>query len=151
MSWVLASQGAQACSFSSQTLPTQVAPRRAGWGCSLELCCSLVNPLRSRALPVEQEDPKLDEKHMKHRGRDPSWLRAPSPFQKCRGSSAPRQEVDSDDPAPCPLPHSLTPVRKAGPTPPTPASDRASEFKFQFYLQITAPVSFSPPLYHLLP
>ena len=60
----------------------------------------------------------------------------PRPSRNADGSSAPRQKVDSDDPAPCPLPHSLTPTRKAGPTPPTPASDRASEFQFQFYLQI---------------
>lgn len=41
--------------------------------------------MRSRALPLEQEGLKLDKKYIGHRGRDLSWLRAPSLFQRCRG------------------------------------------------------------------
>lgn len=72
--------------------PQPGCSQRAGWGCSLELCCSLVNPLRSRALPLEQEDPNSDEKHVEHGGRDPSWLRAPSSLQKCRRKFCPEAE-----------------------------------------------------------
>lgn len=109
--------------------------------------------LRSRALPLEQEGLKLDKKHMGPRGRELSWLRDPSPFQKCREKFCLEAGMSQRTLHPVPLPHSLTSIREAGPTPPTQVSDRASETKFK--CQILPPnylpsKSFSQSLYHLL-
>lgn len=79
LSWVRPAREHRPAPFLLTRSPTRLLPE--GWlGCSLELCCSLVNPLRRWALPLEQEDPNSDlKKHMEHGGRDPSWLRAPRP------------------------------------------------------------------------